>query len=71
MDQTLLEIGNAIRRLKKEDPVKLAEVLNSLNEKEAEDLFYTWEFFARPEQLVKDAPTWPESVIVYSAGRGY
>jgi hypothetical protein len=30
-----------------------------------------WEFFARPEQLVKDAPTWPESVIVYSAGRGY
>jgi phage terminase large subunit-like protein len=71
MDQTLLEIGNAIRRLKKEDPSKLAEILNSLNEKEAEDLFYTWEFWARPNQIVKDSDEWPESIILYSAGRGF
>jgi phage terminase large subunit-like protein len=71
MDQTLLEIGNAIRRLKKEDPVKLAEVLNSLNEKEAEDLFYTWSIWARPNQLVKDySDGWPESAVIYSMGRG-
>jgi phage terminase large subunit-like protein len=71
MDQALLEIGNAIRRLKKEDPAKLAEVLNSLNEKEAEDLFYTWSIWSRPNQIVQDSDVWPESIILYSAGRGF
>lgn len=71
MDQTLVEIGNAIRRLRKEDPAKLGEMISSLSEKEAEDLYYTWEVHARPTQLVQEAPTWPESIILYSAGRGY
>ena len=71
MDKQLLEIGKAIRRLQKEDPSKLAEVLNSLTEKEAEQIYYTWPIWARPEQLVQEAPTWPENIIVYSAGRGY
>jgi phage terminase large subunit-like protein len=70
LDKQLLEIGKAIRRLQKEDPSKLAEVLNSLTEKEAEQVFYTFEIWARPKQLVKDYDVWPESVIVYSMGRG-
>ena len=69
MDKVLLEIGKEIRRLQKEDPAKLAEVIESLNAKEAEDLYYTWEIWARPNQLVKDE--WPESIILYSAGRGF
>jgi hypothetical protein len=71
MDQTLFEIGKAIRRLKTEDPGKLAEVLNSLSEKESEQIYYTWPIWSRPEQMVQEAPTWPENIIVYSAGRGY
>lgn len=71
MDQTLLQIGSAIRRLKKEDPSKLAELLNSLTEQEAEQVFYTWPIWARPNQLVKEYNEgWPESIIIYSMGRG-
>jgi phage terminase large subunit-like protein len=71
MDQTLLQIGSAIRRLKKEDPSKLAELLNSLTEQEAEQVFYTWPIWARPNQLVKEYNEgWPESIVIYSMGRG-
>lgn len=70
MDATLLEIGKEIRRLKKEEPEKLSEIITSLNEKEAEQLYYTWDIWARENQLIKEPPDWPESIIIYSAGRG-
>jgi predicted phage terminase large subunit-like protein len=71
LDKQLLEIGKAIRRLKKEDPSKLAEVLNSLTEKESEQVYYMWNLWARPKQLVKEYNEgWPESVVIYSMGRG-
>jgi phage terminase large subunit-like protein len=69
MDQTLFEIGKAIRRLKTEDPGKLAEVLNSLSEKEAEQVYYSWEIWSRPNQIVQD--DWKENTIIFSAGRGF
>jgi hypothetical protein len=71
MDKYLLQLGNEIKRLKKENPEKLMDILSKLSEKEAEQVYYTWEFWCRPEQLVKGSPTWPENIIVYSAGRGY
>ena len=69
LDKQLLEIGKAIRRLQKEDPSKLAEVLNSLTEKEAEQVFYTWEIWMRPNQDIRD--DWEESIVIISAGRGF
>ena len=69
MDKQLLEIGKAIRRLQKEDPSKLAEVLNSLTEKEAEQVYYCWDIWSRPNQQINDA--WEENIILISAGRGF
>jgi hypothetical protein len=71
MDKQLLRDRQSHPKVKEEDPSKLAEVLNSLTEKESEQVYYTWNLWARPKQLVKETTrAWPESVVVYSMGRG-
>jgi predicted phage terminase large subunit-like protein len=68
MDKVLIEIGKEIKRLREEEPEKLATVIESLSNKEAENLFYTWEVWARDKQLFRDE--WTENIIIFSGGRG-
>lgn len=44
-------------------------VLRKLGEQGCEDLEHSWKFWARPEQFWR--PEWPETVTVWSTGRGF
>lgn len=63
-------LGEKLRQMAKDEPEKLKQILSQLTEEEAEAIIYDWEgIWARPNQLVDD--NWPESVILFMAGRGF
>jgi len=63
------KLGEELRRLKKEDPQHLAQILSQMSEEEAHAIAYDPDVWLRPDQQVKDE--WPEPVIMYMCGRGY
>lgn len=63
------ELGIKLREMAEKDPKGLASILSELSEEEAETIIYDFEgIWARPNQIVND--DWPESVILFMAGRG-
>jgi len=68
-ERKAMQLGEKLRWLKEHDPQQLKSLLAQLTEEEAEAIIYDWEgVWARPNQLVDD--NWPESVILFMAGRG-
>lgn len=61
-------IGQEIKRLKSEDPERLAYVLSQLSEEQAHAIMYDEDIWLRDNQQVK--PHWKETVILFLAGRG-
>jgi len=71
LDQSLIKLGDELRNLRKTNPDRVRQILSELSNHEAQQVFYCWELWARPNQLVKDYHEgWPEVVIVYCIGRG-
>lgn len=64
-----MQLGEKLRWLAENDKPQLKSLLSQLTEQEAEAIIYDWEgVWARPNQLADD--NWPESVILWMAGRG-
>lgn len=63
-------LGEELRRLQEEDKEKLAGMLKSLSNKEAKELYYDWEVWARDKQWVRDYDEgWPEPILLFVMGR--
>lgn len=71
VDPVKQAIGKELKRLGKEDPEKLKQILSAMSPQEREDLFYDWAYWGRPKQFIRDYDEgWPEVIIVYCLGRG-
>lgn len=68
-DLTKMRLGEELRRMKREEPEKLASFLMTLTEKEANEILYDQEIWARREQWVNLADGIPITLLL--AGRGF
>lgn len=67
-DPTKLKLGLELRRMKKEEPEKLANFLSSLSNEEAEKILYDQEIWARKEQWIDLSDGFP--ITLFLGGRG-
>lgn len=68
-DEVRLKLGERLREMQKEAPRELAQFLASLSEKEANEILYDQEIWARRNQWVDLADGIPITLLL--AGRGY
>lgn len=70
-DPRKIAIGNELRRLKKEDPQKLQQILSSMSEQEAEDILYDDEIWLRSHnQWIDLSSTTPVHILLGARGSG-
>ena len=63
-------LGKELRRMKKEEPEKLAKFLSGLSEQEAEDILYDQEYWLRDEQWVDISDGFPITLFLGARGTG-
>lgn len=68
-DLTKMRLGEELRRMKREEPKTLASFLMTLTEKEANEILYDQEIWAREEQWVDLSDGIPIDLLL--AGRGF
>lgn len=65
------QIGIELKRLGKEDPERLAQILRGMSHQEKEAILFDWQVWARDNQIIRDYHEgWPEPIIVIMYGRG-
>lgn len=67
-DPMKLALGEKLRKMKKEQPQELANFLQTLNEREASEILYDQEIWARKEQWIDLSDGFPITMLL--AGRG-